>query len=200
MSKKEKLLRRELICILSILGVILQLLSKRDNLITNLTVHTTLSNLYIFGYFLALVIATKKGKDKDFHPWFRYSSLSCVLMTFITANTLLNSMYLEENFMFSIAIIIMHIIVPVLATIDYVKAEKLSLEKHFIVTGILPSLAYSTMVMCCLLINRNIVSPYYFLDVVHTGFPKVFLYLTLVSIAIVAINIILYKQNENKRK
>ena len=118
-------------------------------------------------------------------------------MTFITANTLLNSMYLEENFMFSIAIIIMHIIVPVLATIDYVKAEKLSLEKHFIVTGILPSLAYSTMVMCCLLINRNIVSPYYFLDVVHTGFPKVFLYLTLVSIAIVAINIILYKQNEN---
>lgn len=200
MKKDEKLLRRASICILAITGVLLQIFSGRDSLITNLSVHTTLSNLYIFFYFLALTIATIKGKDKNYHPWFRFSSLSCILMTFIIANVLLYNMYLEGNLMFSIAIIIMHIVVPVLATIDYVKAEKLTLKKHVIITGILPSLAYTTTWLTLLLLNPAFECPYFFLDIVNTGIPMVSLYLFFISVAIVSINIILYNQNAKKRK
>ena len=199
MSKKEKLIRRKSICLLIIIGVFLQILSGRDTLITNLTVHTVLTNLYALAYFIALIMATKKNKDKDYHPWLRFSTLSCLLLTFFIANTALYSLYLEGNFCFSIAIIILHIIVPVLVTIDFVKAEKCTFKNHYIVTSLFPSLGYSTVWVLLLAIFPTLQCPYPFLNFRENGILSLFISLAIISVVMITLNYIIYKQNEKKK-
>ena len=106
----KKLLLRIAIILSIIIGLILTFGSKHYSFIKTITTFTVVCNIIALIFYIPYLLATKKGKDDNYHPWIFYVVMMALVLTFMISNTVLMELYFEGNTMFSVGLIFLHVI------------------------------------------------------------------------------------------
>ena len=199
--KNKKLMLRLAIIISIIIGVILTFGSKHYSFIKTITTFMVVCNIIALIFYIPYIIATKKGKDDNYHSWFFYVIMMALVLTFMIANTVLMELYFEGSTMFSVGLIFLHVISPLLVVCDYVATDSIhDIKLHYFLTGLLPTLSYTlTLIVLQLLLPDSIKSPYFFFDVSKYGLVGVAKNLGIISIVYTPTSYLLYKIKQIKK-
>ena len=157
------------------------------------------NNRYVI--YIPYLLATKKGKDDNYHPWIFYVVMMALVLTFMISNTVLMELYFEGNTMFSVGLIFLHVISPLLVVCDYVATDSVhDIKLHYFITGLLPTLCYTlTLIGLQLLLPGSIKSPYFFFDVSKYGLLGVSRNLGIISLIYTPTSFLLYKIKQIKK-
>ena len=197
----KKLLLRIAIILSIIIGLILTFGSKHYSFIKTITTFTVVCNIIALIFYIPYLLATKKGKDDNYHPWIFYVVMMALVLTFMISNTVLMELYFEGNTMFSVGLIFLHVISPILVVLDYVATDSVhDIKLHYFITGLLPTLCYTlTLIGLQVLLPGSIKSPYFFFDVSKYGLLGVSRNLGIISLVYTPTSFLLYKIKQIKK-
>ena len=199
--KNRKLLLRRMVLLVIIIGLVLTILSQYYSFIKTITTFTIICNIITLLFYIPYTIATKKGKDDNYHPWVFFAVMMALVLTFMISNTVLMNLYFEGNLMFSLGLVFLHIISPLLVVCDYVATDSIhDIKLHYFFTCLLPTLSYTlTLVGLQLLLPGSIKSPYFFFDVSRYGILGVFINLGIISFFYTPVSFVLCKIKLKKK-
>ena len=159
--------------------------------------YTNLSNYICFAVILISLVKTIKNfKNEQYGldetcPKFKFMSLIMILVTCLVYNMLLSKDKTAVEYLFSITNLIMHLLLPIMFTLDWVLFSKHGKIKWYypLLSLIMPLIYVALILLRALILGNNytgLLYPYFFLNVAKLGIGGVLLWVAvLVAIFLV---------------
>lgn len=174
--------------------------------IGSLRMFTTLSNIFIFLYFLVdFIYLLVKKTDKDIYPIVKFSAVVSITLTGLVALILLGGMMKGLGGTLKIAIILLHDVVPILAVLDYILFTKGFNSKYKMVPyALIFPLFYCILAMILGTYTAFFGAvgeyPYPFMDVNTLGIGMVLLTILIISVLLTLYSFLLLFLNNKLNK
>lgn len=173
--------------------------------------YTNLSNYICFAVILIALINTIKsfktsqtGYCKTL-PKFKFMCLIMILVTCLVYNILLAKENSVADYFFSITNLIMHVILPIMFTLDWILFTEHGKTKWYypLLSVIMPLIYVALIMIRSLILGRNytgLLYPYFFLNVAKLGIGGVVKWIAILVVLFVILGYIIYALDNIKRK
>ena len=190
-NKLTQIIFRTVYIVLGVIGIIGSLGYFKQSFNSNFYVYyTNLSNYICFGVILFLLIKSIKNfgneqqKSENLLPKFRFMCLIMILVTCLVYNILLAKENTVAEYFFSLSNLIMHLILPIMFTLDWVLFTEHGKTKwSYPLLSLIMPLAYVAIILFRALIlgaeYTGLLYPYFFLNVKELGFGGVCVWLVI---------------------
>lgn len=172
--------------------------------------YTNLSNYICFGiivYALIKTIKSFKNNQSDYCrvlPKFKFMSLIMILVTCLVYNILLAKDYTVADYFFSIQNLIMHLILPIMFTLDWVLFTEHNQTKWFypLISVIMPLIYVALILLRAVILGKKysgLLYPYFFLNVSKLGIAGVISWVAVLVLIFVVLGYTIYALDNMKK-
>lgn len=210
-NKLTQIIFRTIYIVLGVIGIIGSLGYFKQSFNTDFYLYyTNLSNYICFGIILyALIKTIKTYKINQFEycnvlPKFKFMSLIMILVTCLVYNILLAKDYTVADYFFSIQNLILHLILPIMFTLDWILFTEHNQTKWFypLLSIIMPLIYVALILLRATILGSNfhgLLYPYFFLNVAKLGFAGVVGWVAVLVLVFVILGYIIYALDNYKR-
>ena len=210
-NKLTQIIYRTIYIVLGVIGIIGSFGYFKENFNEDFYLYyTNLSNYICFGVILYALIKTIKSykTSPDGYcnalPKFKFMSLIMILVTCLVYNILLAKDYTVADYFFSISNLILHLILPIMFTLDWVLFTEHHQTKWYypLLATVMP-LIYVVLILIRAAILGNsyhgLLYPYFFLNVAKIGFGGVIGWVAILVLVFVALGYIIFGLDHIKK-
>ena len=210
-NKLTQIIYRTIYIVLGVIGIIGSFGYFKENFNEDFYLYyTNLSNYICFGVILYALIKTIKSYKTspegycNVLPKFKFMSLIMILVTCLVYNILLAKDYTVADYFFSISNLILHLILPIMFTLDWVLFTEHHQTKWYypLLATVMP-LIYVVLILIRAAILGNsyhgLLYPYFFLNVAKIGFGGVIGWVAILVLVFVALGYIIFGLDHIKK-
>ena len=167
--------------------------------------YTNLSNYLCIGIILYLLIKCIRGKEEEAKSLsiLRFTSVIMILVTFFVYNILLAGEKTASEYFFSISNLIMHVVLPLMFTADWIIFSKHNVAKVYypLLSTVLPLIYVVFILIRAAILGPSYsgtLYPYFFLNVAKLGYSGVMLWILILVAVFVVLGYILFLADRYK--
>ncbi len=210
-NKLTQIIYRTIYIVLGVIGIIGSFGYFKENFNEDFYLYyTNLSNYICFGVILYALIKTIKSYKTspegycNVLPKFKFMSLIMILVTCLVYNILLAKDYTIADYFFSISNLILHLILPIMFTLDWVLfTEHRQTKWYYPLLATVMPLIYVVLILIRAAILGNsyhgLLYPYFFLNVAKIGFGGVIGWVAILVLVFVALGYIIFGLDHIKK-
>ena len=210
-NKLTQIIYRTIYIVLGVIGIIGSFGYFKENFNEDFYLYyTNLSNYICFGVILYALIKTIKSYKTspegycNVLPKFKFMSLIMILVTCLVYNILLAKDYTVADYFFSISNLILHLILPIMFTLDWVLfTEHRQTKWYYPLLATVMPLIYVVLILIRAAILGNsyhgLLYPYFFLNVAKIGFGGVIGWVAILVLVFVALGYIIFGLDHIKK-
>lgn len=210
-NKLTQIIFRTIYVVLGVIGIIGNLGYFKQSFNTDFYLYyTNLSNYICFGVILNALIKTIQSFKEtpegycNLMPKFKFMSLIMILVTCLVYNILLAKDYTVADYFFSIQNLIMHLILPIMFTLDWILFTERNQTKWFypLLSLIMPLVYVLLILIRATILGNNhngLLYPYFFLNVNKLGIGGVIGWVAVLVLIFLILGYIIYVLDNLKK-